>query len=447
MVDVHKKMVGDSKLLVVDGISPEDVAMLQALYSRSSASAETHLEKVLAKGSGKFMDNYVVGYNHKSIADCGSTTAFIEGVSILMAKAIQDWPLYCGQETSTRYIDMSKQRIVDPVGTPESKAILDRWMDFYIRSQGPVAELVRAKHPQRPEEKDTDYARAVGARTFDILRGWLPAGITTQLSWHTNLRQAGDHLNLLTKHPSQEVQGISSVLRSLLHETYSSSGLDRNLASVTGVTSGAEEREAWEWMMMEKYAYQDTNGKPFQTTVRRSALTAYEGLLRTRPRGSVLPHFLSDLGQVSFAFSLDFGSFRDIQRHRNGVCRMPLLTLEEAFHPWYLAQLPEGVFLEGQKLLEEQEAAILNLKASPVDTQYYIALGYCVTCSVTYSLPAAVYVLEIRSAKTVHPTLRQTIHGMIRSFQSEFPEVPLHVDMDPDDWDVRRGVQTITEKK
>src|SRR5579862_1764173 len=108
-----KKELPGTKLLLIDDLHPEDLAMLQALYSRSFESAEVHIRKILDGGSGKFMNKFYVGFNHKSIADCGSTTFFLEGVSMFTAKAVQDWPLYAGQETSTRYIDMSKQRIVD----------------------------------------------------------------------------------------------------------------------------------------------------------------------------------------------------------------------------------------------------------------------------------------------------------------------------------------------
>ena len=112
------------KIFVYDEFNPEDTAMMQALYSRSAASVVEHVEKVKQSGSGKFMEKFYVGYGHASIADCGSTTIFIEGVSMLVAKAIEDWPLYSGQETSSRYIDMSQQAIVDPVGTSLSRTIL-----------------------------------------------------------------------------------------------------------------------------------------------------------------------------------------------------------------------------------------------------------------------------------------------------------------------------------
>jgi len=53
---------GDAvKLRIVDDLNPEDLAMLQALYSRSAESVDVHLEKVKSTGSGKFMEKYYVG--------------------------------------------------------------------------------------------------------------------------------------------------------------------------------------------------------------------------------------------------------------------------------------------------------------------------------------------------------------------------------------------------
>jgi thymidylate synthase ThyX len=441
------------KLRVIDDLNPEDVAMLQALYSRSAESVDTHLEKVRRVGSGKFMENFVVGYGHKSIADCGSTTIFIEDVSMLAAKAIQDWPLYNGQETSSRYVKMGLRRIEDPVGSSRSGEILRRWMEFYKASHEPTVQLIREKYPPTSEDLKTEktrenYERAVNARSFDIRRAFLPAGITTQLSWHSNLRQAGDHLTHLTNHPSEEIRRIGNTLRSLLHEQYPSSGLDASLPSVTGVrkTEGQAAREAWERRLAETCTYLPTDGPEFGSTVDHSELAKFSELISTRPRGVVLPHFMSGLGQVTWRFLLDFGSFRDIQRHRNGVCRMPLLTTKYGFESWYINQLPSYLAQTAMDLIVQQTYEIEQVTDDPVVRQYYTALGFRMPCQVTYALPAAVYVLEIRSAKTVHATLRQAIHRMAAQFQDALPEVPIHVDVDSDDWDVRRGAQTIVVK-
>lgn len=448
-----KKELPGTKLLLIDDLHPEDLAMLQALYSRSAESAEDHIQKIRDAGSGKFMNKFYVGYNHKSIADCGSTTFFLEGVSMFAAKAIQDWPLYSGQETSTRYIDMSKQRIIDPVGTTSSAEILSKWMDFYRSSQEPVASEVRRRYPQNEGEKDGDYAGAVKARTFDILRGFLPSGICTQLSWHTNLRQAGDHIKGLSYHPAAEIRNIGLALQEMLKEKYPSTATV-NAAAVTGVTGNENLREFWENKASYALTYTSSFGFPgvqggearFSTTVKKEYFAEFSSLLKTRPRGCVLPHVMSDLGQCSFAFLLDFGSFRDIQRHRNGVCRMPLLTLEDGFEPWYIDQLPEDLRKKATELIIEQEASI-KLVLDMIDRQYYIPMGYRVPCQITYGLPATVYVLETRSSKTVHPTLRRVIQEGVKQFEERFPNIALHVDRDPDGWTVRRGTQTITEKK
>lgn len=454
------------KLLIVDDLTPEDIAMLQALYSRSAESVEVHLEKVKQSGSGKFMSNYYVGFGHKSIADCGSTTMFIENVSLLAAKAVQDWPLYSGQETSTRYIDMSKQPIIDPFGTPESKAILDAWMAFYVSKQDVVGEIIRRRYPKRDGEKQEAYDRAVKARSFDIMRGFLPAGIATQLSWHTNLRQAADHLIGLNVHPAREISDIARSLTELLDGRYPSSGFGRHMAMVSGVSNKDEAvnvaRAQWEAKVAREFTYSTTldpahdqimvsqvHGRPIELLVgaRNLGLRRYAEMLATRPKGCVLPHFMTDLGQYTFQFLLDFGSFRDLQRHRNGVIRMPLLNVDWGFERWYVTELGD-LWQEADALIDTQKARIRALPEDPVARQYYCALGFRVPCEVMMGLPALLYFFELRSGKTVHPTLRKQVHGMIKIFQKNHPhdQIALHVDMDPDDWDVRRGEQTITEK-
>ncbi|NCB02844.1 MAG: hypothetical protein EOM67_11850 [Spirochaetia bacterium] len=212
-----------ANIYIYDEFSPEDTAMMQALYSRSPKSVTEHVDKVKSSGSGKFMETFYVGYGHASIADCGSTTIFIEGISILADKAIQDWQLYSGQETSTRYIDMGKQAIIDPINNPESQRIIKRWMDFYINNQEKVQEHLMKKYPRKPEEDEIVYIKAIKARCFDITRGFLPAGITTQLSWHTNLRQAYDKICWLRNNPLPEVQKIAENILEQLKEKYKNS--------------------------------------------------------------------------------------------------------------------------------------------------------------------------------------------------------------------------------
>lgn len=454
MTDINPTLVK-----VIDDLSPEDSAMLQALYSRSPDSVLNHKAKIELTGSSKFMSKFYVNYGHQSIADCGSTTIFIEGVSLLAAKAIQDWPLYSGQETSTRYINMAKQEIKDPLDTSESRQVINEWMNFYKTKQDQVSLIVKENHPIQPTEKPEIYEQAVKARVFDIMRGFLPAGVTTQLSWHTNLRQASDHLMWLDHHPLDEMRNIARRIRQGLDVKYPSSGFAKHSVAITGVKAKNEEeqkeREAWIEKISAEYSYFPFDKKPIWDFAEDDDVVIkdnvyYRGpfndLLSIRPKGCLLPHFLTSLGTIGFNFLLDFGSFRDLQRHRNGVCLMPTLTTEHGFEPWYLDRL-EDIKDEAQKLLDVQAKRIASLSDNAFLKQYYIALGYRVITTVTYGLPAAVYVMEVRSSKTVHPTLRRKVHKMINEFKKHFPDVTIHADMDPNHWDIRRGSQTITERK
>lgn len=434
------------KIFIHDEFNPEDMAMMQALYSRSAASVEEHVKKVQQTGSGKFMEKFYVGYGHASIADCGSTTIFIEGVSMLVAKAVEDWPLYSGQETSSRYIDMSRQAIVDPVDTAASKKILNRWMEFYINEQEAVAKHLRVKYPRRlaingiEKEDEAVYERAIKARVFDILRGFLPAGITTQFSWHTNLRQCWDKLALLRHWPLPEVQEVARKIHQSLQTKYPSSFSHKLYP---------EQEKYWQYLGA-KRAYYLAKKYPgdfsANSNIKSSELNRYRDILIKRPPKTNLPVFLAELGNCVFDFLLDFGSFRDIHRHRNGVCRMPLLTTRFGFNQWYLDQLPARGRQAAARLIREQKAAIKKLKAPPELTQYYIAMGFNVSCRVSYGLPATVYVTELRSGKMVHPTLRAVAHKMDRFLRRKFPMLLLHSDLNPDDWDVRRGRQDIKER-
>jgi len=429
-----------ANVFIYDEFGPEDTAMMQALYSRSPKSVTEHVEKVRRSGSGKFMSTFYVGYGHASIADCGSTTIFIEGLSILADKAIQDWPLYSGQETSTRYIDMAKQAIIDPINTPESSLIIKNWMDFYVSGLEKIKPYLKEKYPRQENEEEKIYNKAINARAFDIMRGFLPAGITTQLSWHSNLRQAWDKLALMRHHPLPEVKKVAETILAQLKEKYPDS-FSHELVL---------EQEDYRKMTIEKYTYFAPENKEtpsFRHSIDKNELNKYNLLFSSRPPKIGLPYWLGDLGQIHYDFILDFGSYRDIQRHRSAIIRVPLLTTKLGFQSWYLEQLPPDLLKEAKDLIAKQNKAITALNTDDNTKQYYIAMGFNVFCQLTAPLPGAVYIAELRSGKMVHPSLRRVAHQLCRYLNEYLPEVKLHADMDQDNWDIRRGANDIISKE
>ncbi len=428
------------QIIIDDSCNPEDNAMLQALYSRSAASVTEHLEKVKKSGSGKFMESFYVGYGHGSIGDCGSTTIFIENVSILAAKAIQDWRLYNGQETSTRYIDMAKQPIIDPLNSPESRQIIKDWMVFYIDSQEPLKDHLRETYPLLASEDEKIYNRAINARAFDILRAFLPSGIATQLSWHTNLRQAADRLALLIHHPLEEIKTIAEDILRQLKEKYPSSFSHKLY----------EAQENYRDFTTKEFSYYFNPDSPafsFTTNIDASELKKFEKVFAERPIKTNLPSFLEELGGCGIDYLIDFGSSRDLQRHRSGVFRMPLATTHFGFNQWYLDQLPTEMRTQAAELIKKQSDRIEQLPTNPETKQYYVSLGFNVSCRTYFGLPALVYLIELRSDTTVHPTIRPIMHKIHHELKARFPELTLHTNLAESDWDIRRGKQDISKKE
>lgn len=435
------------KIVVVDEFTPEDVAMMQALYSRSSASVTDHMTKVKQTGSGKFMASFYVGYDHKSIGDTGSTTIFIEGVSMLVAKAIQDWSLYRGAEASTRYIDMRNMGISDPIGSEASSRVLQRWLTFYESSQDRLREHFYTRYPMGANEKRDIYEKAIMARVFDTLRSFLPSGMRTNLSWHTDLRQAHDHLVLLRYHPLAEVRDVANQIHAALKEKYASSFNHKEYP----------DQEAYRKSTTEATTYfENPRIQPVSKSGASIARTNIDWetmweecgeMIRSRPIKTELPRWMAEYGTITFDFLLDFGSFRDIQRHRNGICRMPLITTAYGFHEWYLQELSEDLRDEATKLIIDQIREIDEIDASLEDKQYLIPMGFLVAGRVTYGLPAILYTVELRSGALVHPTLRELAHTMHGQLEELFPGLVLHSDLSPSKWDIRRGLQDIVSKK
>jgi thymidylate synthase ThyX len=432
-------------IFIVDDQGPEATAMLQALYSRSADSARKHLQMVKERGSAKFMESYYVGYGHASIGDCGSTTLFVEGLSILACKAVQDNPLYSGQESSTRYIDFSKQAIIDPIATSQSQAILQKWMDFYLSALPPLEAHLKSLFPLGEGQKERVWDTAIKARGFDILRGFLPAGITSQLAWSTNLRQAADKLHLMRHHPLKEVRDIAEGCLDVLRTHYPSSFSHKDYPAT----------EAYLAKTAAKTNYLDSGFFPsdqpdleFTSTVDNAKLEAAElDVIEGRPAKTNLPRYLDGYGQYTCTFDLDYGSYRDLQRHRNGICRIPLLTGERGFHEWYLDELPDALRASAKALVDEQYAAIAALDARAEDKQYLYPLGAKVRCQTVYTLPQMIYVIELRSQNTVHSTLRDVMHWMHFEMVDRHPRLTLHTDLAASKFDTKRGTQTIVKRE
>ena len=436
-----KKNEKAHEIIIIDDFPPEDIAMLQALYSRDPRTVRTHLEKVRESGPGKFMERFYVGYGHKSIGDCGTTTLFAEGVSMLAAKAIQDWLLYNGQESSTRYLDFSKMTILSPTGNKTAEKIQTRTMKLYNESLAVLCEDLKRKYPLKLEEKPEIYEKAIKARAFDISRCLLPAGMTTMVAWHTNLRQAADHLKCMRHHPLEEVREVAEDMLNALRGKYPNSFGHKQYPEEEKYLASSQKNVAY------LKPFQIKGFIEYKSYLKKDIIERYKKEIKNRPVKAELPYQIRAAGDIVFKFLLDFGSYRDLQRQRSMIAPQPLLTTKFGFHPWYLEQLPADFRKKVKTEINNLVKEIKTLKVSDEIKQYYIPMGFQVAIEMTSTIPSAVYIAELRSGKTVHPTLRPIAQKVGEILKKLIPNIAIYCDSGVDEFSTKRGAQDIVEKK
>ncbi len=429
---------------------PEVVAMLQALYSRSPKSIIERIGVLTPKGAAKFMEQFYAGYGHNSIADCGSVILFFEGVPMQVAKQLQRDPRYNGQEASTRYMDFSDAVAINSHNLQEGARIQARWLDFYHHAQEPLKEHLRQQFPSHQDENPKAYERAINARCFDVLRGLLPVGMPTNVSWSTSLRLAKDHLTLLSQSPDLDTRLVAT------------SALNGLVERFPGTFKKGARPEKLEWLK-KRLARQDVATR-YREALFGELLPADQlflnGLETVNIPSSERPLFLErplftelDLdtnfwGRIFAEFLIDYGSFRDLQRHRALDIPVPVLDVDLGIHPWYLDQLPPELRKQALRLIAEQTEAIRALSDDRYVRQPYIPMGFRVPALVGGPLHGWVYMIELRSRTDVHPTLREVVRRIGRRLRFQLKDqLVIHVNEDTDDFSRRRANATFFDKK
>ena len=75
--------------------------------------------------------------------------------------------------------------------------------------------------------------------------------------------------------------------------------------------------------------------------------------------------------------------------------------------------------------------------------QYLLPMGMLVPVQITCSLNQLLYIIELRTSKTVHPTLRKVALDMANWLSVCLPELKIFPDLSDDSIHSARGKQTI----
>lgn len=470
-----------SKVFVTDpvdhGLSAEHMCMLSSKRSRSMDSVNVMLDEVIEKGPEKFLKTYYLGYGnggkagslpgHGSICQSGSTTVEIENVSMLAAVAFEDHGLFRGQECSTRYIKMGERNYVMPhvpeKHKPKFDQIINSWYDLYELVFQDVYNQLKETQEKPEGASDVVFDKALRAAALDKASGFLPCATKTSLSWHTDLDNANTQVQLLKSYPLQEVRTLAGMAQKSLMERYQNSikeelpeghreyydkycgyifyseistqaSMDANSDIIIG--EPAEHNMAWS---LDKSASSET----YSSNLIVSENT--EELLMEAPKYMYLPNSLKNMGYVQTHGCLDFASFRDLHRHRDGNIPVPYLSAKHGIHSWYLKGLTAITAYDVSNKVNQLLADIKDLqRTNPYEAQYLMPMAIRVPVEMNCQIPQFKYIAELRSGHACREPLRMFAQLMASKLKTSFPNMALYANMEPaEPYFYERGNQDI----
>lgn len=461
------------QMFIADGSDhdPQTMAMLQAFYSRSTKSIADRVEGMTPEQVQQSLLKYYLGYGHRSIGQCGSFVVFLEDVSIFAAKAIQHHPLYNGQETSTRYYDFYERPFINPLGIGGiERALKDLYRHVFILAEQRYSEEAVTEG----FELDANMKRTIKAKAFDLARCLLTAGFTTKLSWSTTFDQAQDRLSALLNSGVSELQAIAGTLAQALHDKYPSAMPEpESLVSDYRATMPLFDDTFAILVSIMEHSDVDLVSHTVNSACLRSSLQdikedeAALELMQRRKRGEPVPRSFARFGSFDFAFTVDYASFRDIHRHRNGTMYFPHYNADSSIHDWYISEMDRLEILDSAFMGSTVSLAIQTIyddyvsraeaeacrrfghgtNAYHAALMYYVPMGTVVVGALRCDLPQAIYLSELRSSRTVHPTARIVARELAHYVRKALPEsVPLYTDSFDGLFASTRGRQTILEK-
>ncbi|GAB4314633.1 MAG: FAD-dependent thymidylate synthase [Candidatus Zixiibacteriota bacterium] len=194
--------------------------MAFAKTSRSPESFDQIAQQLTESTSAQFHEKWVVGYGHASVAEHAILSLAVENVSILAAKAIEDNRLASYTEKSTRYQVYDPEHVYrpakimsDPEIGPRYEQTIKTLLEAYISWSDTALTHLRRQNPCPPDKSERMWLSRLRARACDAIRYLLPTATLTNLGWTVNARALAHAIRKLGASPLEEFREIADELR------------------------------------------------------------------------------------------------------------------------------------------------------------------------------------------------------------------------------------------
>jgi len=448
---------------------------LDEFYQEELAAGAATASSDTALGLGRAEELYervLVEYGDDSVAQLVGAHVAIEDASNVLTKVVEWGRLMAYLEQSTRYIPYSTQRdgrwryhtpreVIDAGLRERFEASMDACFETYAALFDRTEAHLRERFPRGELDTKTAYRLSIRAKACDVLRGLLPAATTANIGLYGSAQAFEQLLLRLQGHPLAEAretgERVLAELRKVIpvfmrridredrglawsryiHETAPATGEQVAATIPPDFLSARDGGDSGAYVRLTEFDA-DADAKVVAAAIYPHADVSDEDALRIargmseEQRAAVLRAYVGErtnrrhkpgraFERVSYRFDIvvDYGAFRDLQRHR-------MLTLDwQPLSPRLGYEVPEEVVAIGaeddfRRIMSECAALYDELRAASVNAlaaQYAVPMAYRIRFYMQMNAREAMHLIELRSAPQGHRSYRRVAQEMLREIR------------------------------
>ena len=410
-------------------------------------------------------DKVFFEYGDDSVAQLGGVHLACEQASNLLTKVLEWGRLMSYLEQSTRYIPYDERlggryryhrdpRILSSTVGARYVGDMDQLFDLYSGLARDLQDHFRDRHPKSETDSDFVYRQAIRAKSFDAVRGVLPAAALSNVGIYGSGQGYEALLLRMAAHPLPEARAYADLMLTELRKVVPSflKRVDLPERGLAWSDYLRRNREAMEVIAYEMLS-DDTVSGPTDPAVElvdfdpdgevkviAAMLYPYTGLPESKvlerveamsleDRMAVVRSYTGDrtnrrhkpgraLERTDYRFDVvsDYGAFRDLQRHR-------LMTIEwQELSPRHGYTRPiaidEAGFTDRFDQAMDISAQLWSTLSErfPEQAGYAVALAYRIRYVMQFNAREAMHLIELRTSLQGHPSYRtvgQQMHHLI----------------------------------
>lgn len=455
----------DRRIYLIKGLPPETVAVTFAKTSRSPEPFDVIAKGLTDTKSAKFHEKWVVGYGHSSVAEHAVLHIAFEDISIVAAKAIEDNRLSSFTEKSTRYQVYDPERFYRPpvvmsssLGRVYEQAVHEM-MSLYMEGMTHTIGWHAANLPRKKKETERSFAARCRGASCDLMRFFLPTGTLTNLGWTVNARVLEYAISKMLISPLTELQEIGGEIKqvALAHvPTLVKYANPNEYLARCGIAPGSlppalpEERTVAEDATGENEVRlvnydPDAEDKVIAALAYPQASGDYEHLLawvrglmpgeKEQLLQSAIdsPHSFDagpralETTSYTFEITMDYGAWRDIQRHRICMQLIQDFTPELGYsEPDEFAEI--GLTERYRRARELATKTYFRIREQfPSEAIYALPLGHRVRTLFNMNLREAFHFARLRSSPHGHWSYRRVAVALWEQIKKAHPLLARHL--------------------